>query len=192
MAFALIVIPLSYTFTDVPGAIRFLFAYIPPMGIAFFLAVLWRRANRYGAFASFFVALAVLLYLQFYLGWGGDEGLPGTIMFYLGLGTFAGIAVSLLTPPEDAGRTDRFFLLLRTRIGDEQVLRDAGLVEIPGTGTFEDPCEDGSPIHAASARTTAGFPKPYPETVYGFLVVSAIALALIGLVKLIAWWLQYG
>jgi hypothetical protein len=121
---------------------RFTFKTVPLMGIAFFLAVLWRRANRYGAMVSFVVAVAAMLYSQYQLGWGGDAGLPKTIMLYLSLGTLAGCVVSLLTPPEDSLRTGRFFLLLRTPIGQEQALRDAGLVEIPGTGTFEDPALD--------------------------------------------------
>jgi Na+/proline symporter len=191
LAYGLIVIPLSYAFTDMPGAIRFLWKTIPPMGIAFFLAVLWRRTNRYGAFASFIVAVAAVLVSQYYFSWSGDEGLPMTILLFVSAGTFAGVVVSLLTPPEDAGRTDRFFLLLRTRIGDEQVLRDAGLVELPGTGTFEDPVKDGSPSPPVPGRTT-GFPRPGKDTVYGFLIVGVVALALVALVKLLALWLQYG
>lgn len=193
VGFALIVVPLSYVFTDVPEAMRFIFKTVPLMGIAFFLAVLWRRANRYGALASFVVAAGAMLYCQYYLDWSGDAGLPKTILLYVSLGTLAGGVVSLLTRPEDAGRTDRFFLLLCTRIGNEQVLRDAGLVEIPGTGSFEDPVKDGllgvpTPGTAAAARTA----MPSKETVYGFLIVGAITLVLVGFVKLLAWWLQHG
>jgi Na+/proline symporter len=192
LAYATIVIPLAYVFTDVPEAMRFTFTTIPLMGMAFFLAVLWPRANRYGALASFVVAGASLMFTQYHLKWAGDEGLPYTIMMYVGLGTLAGMVVSLLTPAEDAGRTDRFFLLLRTRIGDEQTLRDAGLVEIPGTGTFEDPIADGTVESSAYRPRAIGFPKPSKATVYGLLVVGVIALALVGLVKGVAWWMQCG
>lgn len=188
IGYALMVIPLSYSFTDVPEAMRFIFKTVPLMGIAFFLAVLWRRTNRYGAFASFIVATGAMLVSQYHFGWGGDDGLPKTILLFVSMGTLAGIVVSLLTPPEDPGRTDRFFLLLRTRIGNEQVLRDAGLVEIPGTGSFEDPGID----QPNAVRMAPGFPKPSNETVYGFLIVSIIAVALVVMVKLLAWWLQWG
>lgn len=190
MVFGLIVLPLSYAFSDVPQAMRFSFKTVPLMGIAFFMAVLWRRANRYGALASFVVAVAAMLYSQYQLGWGGDAGMPKTILLYLGLGTLAGCVASVLTPREDKLRTERFFLLLRTPIGQEQVLRDAGLVEIPGTGSFEDPClekEAGFP-----AEKLAGFPRPSRQTVYGFLWVGVITLALVGLVNLVAWWLGHG
>lgn len=192
IAFALIVIPLSYAFTDVPQAMRFIFKSVPLMGISFFLAILWKRANRYGALASFITALGAVLWSQIGLGWGGDAGLPKTILLYVGLGTLAGVVVSLLTPAEDRSRTERFFLLLRTRIGDEQVLRDAGLVEIPGTGTFEDPASDRALGFPRPQKPAAGFPKPGRETVFGFVVVSLIALALVGLVHLVAGWLRNG
>lgn len=182
LGFAIIVLPLSYAFTDVPEAMRFMFKAVAPMGIAFFMAVLWRRANRHGALMSFVVAVAALLYAQYQLKWAGDAGLPKTVMLYLGLGTLAGYLVSILTPPEDESRTERFFLLLRTPLGHEQVLRDAGLVEIPGTGTFEDP----------AAERELALPAPSKEAVYGFLVVCLIAAALVGLVNLMAYWMQHG
>jgi Na+/proline symporter len=187
--FALIVIPMSYIFTDVPEAMRYIFKTLPLMGIAFFLAILWPRANRYGALASFVVAAAAMLFSQFHLGWHGDDGLPGTILFYLSAGMLAGIVASLLTRPEDAARTDRFFLLLRTRIGNEQTLRDAGLVEIPGTGSFEEPTEG----RAVDTRVPGPrLVRPTKETVYGFIIVSAITLALVGFLKALAWWLENG
>jgi Na+/proline symporter len=193
VGFAVVVIPLAYAFTDVPEAMRFIFKTLPLMGIAFFLAILWPRANRYGALASFVVAAAAMLFSQFHLSWHGDDGLPNSILLYLSLGTLAGFAASLLTRAEDPGRTDRFFLLLRTRIGNEQVLCDAGLVEIPGTGTFEDPVKDGSAEASGHAMLTGPrLVAPTKETVYGFLIVSVITLALVGLVQLLAWWLQSG
>jgi len=189
--FALIVIPLSYTFTDMPQAMRFMFKTVPLLGMAFFMAVLWRRANRYGAAASFFTALAAMLFSQYYLEWSGDAGMPKTILLYVSLGTLAGWLVSRLTPPEDAGRTERFFLLLRTPIGEEQILRDAGLIEIPGTGTFEDPgTGGGAPV--ASRPATAWILARPKDTVYGFLAVALVAVALIAAVNLVGWWLQHG
>jgi Na+/proline symporter len=183
--FAIIVIPLAYVFTDVPEAMRYIFKTLPLMGIAFFLAILWPRANRYGALASFVVAAAAMLFSQFHLGWHGDAGLPSSILLYLGSGTLAGVVASLLTPAEEPGRTDRFFLLLRTRIGNEQALRDAGLIEIPGTGSFEEPKECSAAAAVPGPRLT----PPTKETVYGFFIVLAITLALAGLVKLVAWYL---
>ncbi len=186
IAFAFIVLPLCYSFTDVPAAMRFMFKTVPLMGIAFFLAVLWPRANRYGALSSFVVALGAMLYSQYILGWTGDHGLPKTILLYLALGTIAGVVVSLATPREDPGRTSRFFLLLRTPIGQEQILHDAGLMEIPGTGSFEEPPPDRSaPI------PKLGPLRPSRATVWGTIIVAVIAVLLIAMIKLTAMWLRH-
>jgi Na+/proline symporter len=195
IVFALIVIPAAYAFTDVPQAMRFTFKTVPLMGIAFFMAVLWPRANRQGAFMSFFAAVAAMLASQYLLGWSGDAGLPQTVLLYLTAGTLAGCVTSLLTPPENALTLERFYLLLRTPIGQEQVLRDAGLVEIPGTGTFEDPSLHAPPAAAEPGATplpVPGLGKPSRETVSGLAWVSVIAVALVGLVSGTAYWLRRG
>jgi hypothetical protein len=212
LAFAAIILPLPYAFGDMPQAMRFMWVTVPPMAIAFFLAVLWPRANRHGALASFLAAFGSILYAQYVQKWTGDEGLPKTVSLYLIAGTVAGVVVSLLTREEDTGRTRRFFLLLRTPVGQEQRLRDAGLVEVPGTGTYEEPAivePAGEQDLAAPVRTTATaiaesaartdlaappivLPKPSKQTVYGFLAVGAIALMLIAIVELLAWWLRNG
>jgi Na+/proline symporter len=137
--FALVSIALSFMFTDMPAAMRFLWQYVPLMGIAWFMAILWPRANRWGAIASFAAALTAAGLANFVFGWKGDAGLPYTITLYLSAGVGAGILVSLLTPREDPKRTDDFFLLLRTPVGQEQVLRDAGFRESPVRDTFDLP-----------------------------------------------------
>jgi Na+/proline symporter len=192
VAFALIVLPLAYGFTDMPQAMRFMFKTVPLMGIAFFLGVLWRRANRYGAVASFCAALAAMLASQYQFGWRGDEGLPKTILLYLLAGTAAGVLVSCLTPAEDPRRLNRFYLLLRTPIGEEQVLRDAGLVEIPGSGSFEEPASGRGLELAMGDVVIRPLGRPRRGTVYGFLGVAVIALGLIALVQWVAWWLSGG
>ena len=194
-AFALIVLPAAYAFTDIPQAMRFMFKTVPLMGIAFFMAILWPRANRYGAVMSFVAALAAMLYSQYQLGWVGDAGLPKTVVLYLVAGTLAGYVASMLTPPEKRQTLERFYLLLRTPIGQEQVLRDAGLVEIEGTGTFVDPAahtpeiasdDGGGPMLGLSGV------RPSRENLVGFLCVSLITVALIGLVNGVAFWLERG
>lgn len=195
IAFALVVVPAAYAFTDVPQAMRFVFKVVPLMGIAFFMAVLWPRANRQGAVMSFVAALAAMLFSQYVLGWSGDAGLPKTVLLYLVAGTAAGVVVSLLTPPEQASTLDRFYLLLRTPIGQEQVLRDAGLVEIPGTGTFEDPSmhlRETAADTEASRLPILNLPPPSRDTLQGLAWVSAATVALIGLVNGAAYWLQHG
>jgi Na+/proline symporter len=139
--FAMVSIVLSFLFTDVPAAMRFLWQTVPLMGITWFFAILWKRCNRYGAIASFVAALAASGVANFVLNWTGDAGLPYTILLYLCCGIGAGVLVSLLTPPESPARTEQFFLLLRTPIGQEHVLREAGFRELPGNDTYEMPID---------------------------------------------------
>jgi Na+/proline symporter len=215
-AFAIGCIGMSYAFDDVPAAMRFLWKTVSPMGIPFFLGILWARTNRYGAFASVIAALGAVLVGEYGLKWTGDAGLPKTILMFLSTGVVVGVIVSLLTRPEPAERVERFFLLLRTPIGQEDVLRQAGLVEVPGTGTFE-PARDveaGAPrprgfepivseepdtgggvamarviAPARVEKITIDHVVSRRQAIGGAIVCTCITLGLLGGVKLLAAWL---
>jgi Na+/proline symporter len=162
IVFAAISIVLSFLFTDMPAAMRFIWQTVPLMGIAWFMAILWKRANRWGALASFVAAILAAGLANFVFNWKGDAGLPWTITLYLSSGIIAGIVVSLLTPPEDRRRTEQFFLLLKTPIGQEHVLREAGFRELPGNDTYEMPIDAEAeprgfePIMPAAERDLSG------------------------------------
>lgn len=191
ICFALICVAMAYVFEDVPAAMRFLWKTVSPMGIPFFLGICWARANRYGAYASVISALAASLATEYAFGWTEDAGLPKSIALFLLVGTITGVIVSLATPAEAAGRISRFFLLLRTPIGQEQVLRKAGLIEIPGTATFEFP-----PDHELAALDKANLladvdrREAKRQNVVGFIVVTVIMLAMLGAMMAIAKWLS--
>ena len=191
ICFSVVSIALSYLFSDVPAAMRFLWQTVPIMGIPFFLGLLWRRTNRFGAMASFVAALSAVLIAKYVLHWEGDAGLPGTIALFLGSGTLAGIVVSLLTPPETQARLDCFYLLLKTPIGQEQRLVEAGFTEIPGTGTYEPPPE-GQLAPAARGPWSANdaiHKKMRWQTACGVAAMTCIAAAMLVGVRLMAAWL---
>lgn len=188
LGFAICSLLLSYLFTDVPGAMRFLWQTVPLMGIPWFFAILWRRANRWGAMASFLAALIASGVAVFVLGWNGDQGLPYTILLYMTSGILAGIVVSLLTPPELACRTDRFVLLLKTPIGQEHVLREAGFQAMPESDTFAVPSE------AELAKYKQHFELKHwldrlvndasrRQSIVGVVVLVSVMLAMVGFVK---------
>jgi Na+/proline symporter len=212
--FAATSIVLSFLFTDVPGAMRFLWQTVPLMGIAWFFAILWKRANRWGALASFVAAVAASAAANFIFKWSGDAGLPYTITLYLCSGIAAGIIVSLLTPPEDPRRTEEFFLLLRTPVGQEQILREAGFRELPGNDTYEMPIDaadiqevDAAPgsdngggvatalataparLTCAQARKMIDNRESRRQTIAGVVATSFVVVLMLAGVTMLAAWL---
>lgn len=120
---------LALSFQDVPAAIRFMWNLVPLIGISFWLGLWWRRANRYGAWASFLAALAAWVVGHYSFGWTGDRGLPYLITFYLVAGVGAGAVVSLFTRPEPPEILDRFYLTINTPVGQEDRLAAGKLEE---------------------------------------------------------------
>ncbi len=115
----------AWAMGDVPTAIRLMWNIVPLIGIAFWLGLWWRRANRYGAWASFIAAAATWMYGYWGLGWRNDVMLPYLITLYLGSGIVAGVVVSCLTPREPEWRLDRFYATIWTPVD-----RDAELAEV--------------------------------------------------------------
>ncbi len=110
---------LALSFENVPAAIRFMWALTPMMGISFWLGLWWRKANRYGAWASFLTATIAWWMGPNVFGWKGDAGLPYVYSFYTLTGFGVGAIVSLLTKSEPKTQLDRFYLTINTPIGQE-------------------------------------------------------------------------
>jgi Na+/proline symporter len=123
LLFIIATVATALSFHDVPSAIRFLWEVLPMIGIPFWLGLWWRRANRYGAVASFLSAITAWIVGLHIFGWRGDAGLPYLITFYTLVGVSVGVVVSLLTRPERPEDLDRFFLTINTPIGQEKKLR---------------------------------------------------------------------
>lgn len=195
IGFAAITLLLSYCFSDVPAAMRFLWGTVPLMGIPFLLGVVWKRTNRWGALASFAGALIASMVGQYALGWTDDSGLPKLILLFLSVGTFAGVAVSLITKPEPRWLTESFFLLMKTPIGQEEVLRRAGFRETAGKGSFEPPNSEEALTSlegAAAAIDPGALQQARREALWGFIAVTLCILAMLGSVVLMARWLAGG
>ena len=195
LVFAIFSVPLAYTFTDVPAAMRFTWNTVPLMGIPFFLGLFWRRANRYGAIASFLSGLVAMLIANYGFGWTGDAGLPKSILFFLVTGFSAGIITSLLTPPEPKHCLDQFYLLMNTPIGEEHRLEGSGLVEIPGTQTYEpERMVEGQEIVPGDTETIEqhglDFSRPDKETIWGAIVMVIVVITMLVSMILIADWLS--
>lgn len=92
------------------------------MGIAFWMAVIWRRSNRWGAWISVLVAAGTSFYTE-WLGWS----FPEQAALYLPLGFLSFVLASKLTPAEPEEKLNAFYSLLNTPVGAEQRLVGTGI-----------------------------------------------------------------
>jgi Na+/proline symporter len=156
------------------------------LGIAVLGGFLWRRANRYGAFAAVFVALADYYALN-YLATGDWQLVYRWTAGPYGGATWRGIAafvlLSLLTRPEDKDRVEKVFDDMQRSTDDEglpegQPKPPAGergqeliLLDLPGWFT---------------AARWQGFWRRYREDLIGFV----LAWLTVGVLVLTAWGLM--
>lgn len=92
------------------------------LGIAFWMGIVWRRSNRYGAWSSMIIT-AILAFVTDYYGWSFAE----QVALYLPIGFATMITVSFFTKPEEENKLNAFYSLLNTPVGDEDRLEKAGI-----------------------------------------------------------------
>lgn len=103
------------------------------LGIPIYFGVVWRRANQTGMWLS--LLLGIASYLLITIGMTGDgayfadreANFPTSVFVPTAL-SLAGMWLgSLIGPPEDRLKLNRFFVVMNTPIGQEQRLVDAGI-----------------------------------------------------------------
>jgi Na+/proline symporter len=132
---------LALSLQKVADALTMLLGFSAIMGVVVWGGVMWKRANSAGAWA----AVIVLFFLWSFFGPVGGllrDGLHGPawmgrydtaeFMFeltvrYLPAGIATLVLVSLLTPPPPRKQVEDFAMLMRTPVGQEQKLIDAGV-----------------------------------------------------------------
>ncbi len=122
----------AFTFPSVVQGLIEVWKIAAYLGLAFWFGVIWRRTNRYGAWASALIMASMSIFTGNFLGWP----LPNQIALYLPVGIVVIIIVSLLTKPEPEAKLHQFYMLLDTPVGKEQNLREAN-VEIKLEGISE-------------------------------------------------------
>ena len=137
-SFAVVVggVVFAYWLESVVAGLEIFWKVAPMLGIAFWLGLFWRRATAAGAWASTLAALAVwwLTAQPEVVGWlaslshaqalrfvvesDGHQAmyLPWQMVFYLSTGLVCGVLVSLITPPPDPHKLERYFALIRTPV----------------------------------------------------------------------------
>lgn len=168
------------------------------MGLAFWLGIFWRRTTVAGAWAATLVAFAVWFFtsriavggfvlwdfnarfasrLPEFMVWQGGLYLPWQMVLYLAAGFLAGVVASLLTRPVSAGKSERFYALLRTPV------RPGEQVAVPCTL----PADASVPARRnLFPNTRLEIPVPSRTAVVGFLAGWVCVAALVLVVYLVA------
>ena len=177
---------LAKSLADVANALTMLIEFSAIMGVIMWAGVFWRRANSAGAWAGVIVQFFVWAVLGQigmlirnhsslhwpWLGVYGREQFVYELMSWClpsGIGTM--IFVSLLTRAQPRKQVDDFFMLLKTPVGQEQKLIDAG-VKIVYVGN----------------TTPNRLEERYPNIVHwgGFALAAIVCIAILGILKLLA------
>jgi Na+/proline symporter len=164
VAVLVVVLALYYGVTQesIFGGLKSFWEVTGTIGVAFWLGVLWRRMNAYGAIASFVVASGT----RFLLANATSMAEGPQLLAWLGAGILAGVVVSFLTPPPSKEHGEDYYVRLYTRIGDEERL--------------EKPLDEAIPRDQRLIDVGGIFlPKPSRETLNGFLVAWVIVAALL-------------
>ena len=93
------------------------------LGLAFWFGIIWKKANRYGAWTSAVTMAVLSIYTGNFLNWP----LPNQILLYLPVGIVVFIVISLLTKPESSEQLRQFYMLLDTPVGKESRLRESNV-----------------------------------------------------------------
>ena len=125
LAVVLIGVLTALTLESVISGLEWMWRLMAFLGIAFWMAIFWRRANRYGAWASVIVTAALSLVTD-NLGWS----FPAQVILYLPAGFISLVVVSYLTRPEPERALNVFYSLLNTPVGEERRLKAAGIETI--------------------------------------------------------------
>jgi Na+/proline symporter len=141
------------------------------MGISVLGGILWRRANRWGALASLFSALATNFLLYSLTGQRLDHWDPNVFLAALVVGTVALVVVSLLTAPEPSAAVDDLFDRLERSSDDEDAPQLA-------RGSSRRPLLLVNLLHLRSAAGTRGW-RTFREDLNGFTIAWLIVFVLV-------------
>jgi len=189
VAFSLI---LQTTFTDVIEALKFVLKTTAPIGISFWIGIIWRGWTPMAVWASSLAAYSIWALCAFFPQWLSSIGIGEPIviptadhikvadawmmLFYLSTGIIVGVVVSLLTRRPPAEKLDAFFLLMRTPVQpDEHVAAPCTMPDNPAP-----------PLDKMIDHPDIEIPKPTRVDIIGFI----LAWVFVGIIVWIPYWLS--
>ena len=117
-------VTIALALSSVLDGIKFLWQITSFFGLSFWLGVVWKNANRYGAAASIIVMSSIAIITG---PWVLNIPFEYQIALYLPAGFIVIIATSLLTKPEPEENLSEFFSLLHTPVGEEHKLKQQNI-----------------------------------------------------------------
>jgi Na+/proline symporter len=154
-------VTIALTLPSVVQGVKYLWQITAYFGIGFWMAVMWRRSNRFGVWASVIATIIVTLITGDYFEFGFGWALEYQITAYLPIGFLAFIIVSKLTNPESEESLNKFYALLHTPVGEEHRLKAEG-VEMMLEGDVDE--------------ETQNYGEPLEERGHSLLVVNLLSL----------------
>ena len=159
------------------------------MGVSILGGIIWSRANRWGAIASLFAALATNFSLYYIRDQRLDHWDADVFFMALLVGSITLVVVSLLTPPEPKEKTESFFGRLQTPTGlpgQSEAADFTGIsVGIPDRQEMGRYARDGQQsllinlLRLREGSAGIGFWKAYRGDLRGFIIGSGLAAALV-------------
>ncbi|HEY1683679.1 MAG TPA: sodium:solute symporter family protein [Tepidisphaeraceae bacterium] len=174
---------LAKSLADVANALTMLLQFASIMGVVMWGGVLWRRTNSAGAWAGVAVLFVVWAIfgpigmlgrtdLGIHAAWlgiyGREQYVYELMLCYLPAGVAVMVLVSLFTPAPPRKQVDDFFLLIKTPVGQEQKLIDAGV-----------------PIVYMGNTQANHWEEKHPRLVHwgGFALAAIVCVGILGILK---------
>ena len=117
-------VTIALTLSSVLEGIKFMWQITSFFGFSFWLGVMWKKANRFGAGASIIVMSLIAIITG---PWVLNLPFEYQIAMYLPTGLIVIIIISLLTKSESAEKLNEFYTLLHTPVGEEYRLKEQGI-----------------------------------------------------------------
>ncbi|MFA8342477.1 MAG: sodium:solute symporter [Rhodothermaceae bacterium] len=131
-------VTVALTIPSVVQGLKYLWQITAYFGIAFWMAIIWRKSNRYAVWASLIVTVLATIITGPFFSFGLGLAIEYQIAVYLPLGFITFVVVSLFTKSEKEETLDKFYALLHTPVGEEHKLVSKGFDIVLGGSSDKD------------------------------------------------------
>jgi Na+/proline symporter len=186
-------VTVALTIPTVVEGLKYIWQMTAFFGIAFWVGVMWKGANRYGVWASLITTIAASIYVGKYTPWSLGLPFEYQIAVYLPAGFLSLVIVSLFTKSEPESQLNKFFTLLHTPVGEEHKLNEKGIdMMLEGESVVKQSTTDGKSLEEnghslllvdlLSLKSKFSF-KRYKIDIIGFVlaILFVIAILLFGI-----------